>query len=165
MSGSRAQTLRFAAALVGAAVAVGYVLITAWSRKPAGELGFFYDVSAARIFTGPREAPPPIRGVDGPDEDAFRAVVVSVTGKPAERASWKVAYLEKFSAELKEKMLVAQRSGEALAMGRMEMQAHRFVRRVQDEAWHPMSSAEAEVILSEWTTLGTGGATPVLCTP
>lgn len=165
MSSARSQKLRLAAALLGAAMAVGYVLTTVWSRKAAGELGFFYDASAGRILTGPRDAPPPIRGVDGPDEDAFRAVVVSTTGKPSDRASWKVAYLEKFSPELREKMAVAQRSGEALAMGRMEMQTHRFVRRVQESTWHSMDSPEAETILSEWTTLGTGGATPVLCTP
>ncbi len=165
MGPSSSQRLRVIAAILLATAAVAYVVTTTLSRRTAGELGFFYDVSAARIFTGPRDAPPPIRGVDGSAEDAFRAVVVSATGKPSDRSSWKVAYLERFSPELKEKMLAAQRAGEALAMGRMEMQNHRFVRRVDDREWQAMSSPEAEAILSEWTRLGSNGATPVLCTP
>ncbi|MCC6231892.1 MAG: hypothetical protein IT580_04570 [Verrucomicrobiales bacterium] len=164
--GSASRFQKVVAALGVLVLALGvYRIATGSWRQPAGELGFFYDVSAARIFSGPRTAPPPIRGVDGPDEDAFRAVVVSTSGRPADRSTWKVAYLEKFSPELKERTATAQRSGESLAMGRMEVQAHRFVRRLDETTWHPMSSEEAEVILSEWTKLGTEGAVPVLCTP
>lgn len=155
------------------AVAVGLLLAAAGyllfrqtlGRTDPGELGFFYDASAARIFTGPREAPPPIRGVDGPEEDGYRAVVISAAGKPADRATWQVAYLEKFSPELQERMRAAQRAGEALSMGRMASQGHRWVRRVNDTEWHAMDSPEGEAILSAWARPGPDGRTPVLCTP
>lgn len=157
-----------AAAAVALLAAAGYLLYRqTLGRKDPGELGFFYDVSAGRIFTASRIAPPPIRGTDGPDEDGFRAVVISTTGKPADRASWKVAYLEKFSPELRQRTLEAQRSGESLTMGRMELQGHRFVRRVEDgdAAWHAMNTPEGEAIASAWATPGPEGITPVLCTP
>ena len=135
--------------------------------RPPGELAFFYDVSARRVFTASRNALPPIRGVDGPEEDAFRALVISTNGQPADRRSWHVAYLEKFSPELKQKMAAAQGSGDALAMGRLESQRHRFLRRPADPdtAWHSMDSAEGEAILNGWARPGPNGITPVVCTP
>ena len=134
---------------------------------PNDEKAFFYDVSARRIFLGSRTALPPIRGVDGPEEDAFRALVISTNGRPGDRRSWQVAYLEKFTPELKEKMAAAQNSGEALAMGRLEAQRHRLLRRPSDpaNAWHPMDSPEGEAILNGWARPGPDGITPIVCTP
>lgn len=137
----------------------------AWGQPEPGELGFFYDVSAHKLFTGPRQSPPPIRGVDGPEEDGFRAVVISTTGHPMDKGSWKVAYLERFSPELKEASRTAQRTGGELSMGRQAMQSHRFVRFLEDTEWHPMDSPEAEVILNSWAAPGTNGVVPILCTP
>ena len=135
------------------------------TRSAPGERGFFYDVSAQRIFTAARTAVPPIRGVDGPDLDGFRAVVFSATGKPQDRSSWRVAYLEKCTPELKRKMEEAQAAGTALAMGRVEAQNHRLVRRLTDTDWVPMSDPAADAILNSWATPGPDGITPVLCTP
>ncbi|MBL9129023.1 MAG: hypothetical protein JNL97_15345 [Verrucomicrobiales bacterium] len=130
-----------------------------------GERGFFYDESAKTLFYGARTAVAPIRGIDGPQEDGYRAVVYSATGNPADKTSWRVAYLEKCSPELKAKMEAAQKTGEALAMGRVESQNHRFVKRVEDADWRPMSAPDVEAVLNAWTAAGTNGATPVLCTP
>ena len=136
-----------------------------WGRPAPGEKGFFYDASAKQIFVADRTAVPPIRGVDGPEEDGFRAVVYSVTGKTGDKASWRVAYLERCSPELKAKMEAAQKSGEALAMGRMEAQGHRFVRRIEDAEWQPMTAPGIETVLNAWAVPGPDGVTPVLCTP
>jgi hypothetical protein len=150
-------------ALLGLAI---FLWVRGWmGKQAAGEKAFFYDVSAARLFTDARTAVPPIPGIDGPEEDGFRAVVVSSNGRPEDRDSWHVAYLERFSPELKQQMESAQRSGEALEMGRVAAQAHRFVRRLSESDWHPLDSPEAERILSEWTRPGPTGETPVLCTP
>lgn len=165
MAENRRSTLQALAVVALLGVAGYLVFRQTFGRKAAGELGFFYDASAGRIFTGPRDAPPPIRGVDGPEEDGFRAVVLSTTGKPADRKSWQVAYLEKFSPELREKTREAQRTGEALAMGRMVSQGHRFVRRVEDSAWHALDTPEGEAISTAWARPGPEGITPVLCTP
>lgn len=148
---------------------VGFATFLVWrairGRSAPGELGFFYDESAQKIFTGPRTAPPPIRGVDGPEEDGYRALVISTRGDPSDRSSWQVAYLEKFSPELKEKVTAAQTAEEALSMGRGETQGHRFIRRVGESEWVPMNSPAAEAILSGWINQGEDGKTPVVCTP
>lgn len=166
---SQRPTPRPAVRTIGVMVVLALAAVLTWRAMraggPPGEKGFFYDVSAGKIFVGPRTAAPPIRGVDGPDEDGYRAVVISPTGRPGDRASWTVAYLEKFSPELKAKTEAAQASGEALAMGRMEAQAHRWVRRVTDTEWFRMDSPEGEAILSGWARPGPEGVTPVLCTP
>jgi hypothetical protein len=128
-------------------------------------MAFFYDLSERRLFTAPRTSVPPIKGVNDDQEDAVRALVISTTGKPADKASWKIVYLEKYSPILKGQMEAAQQSGQSPSMGRGEALAHRFVRRVTDTDWFPMNSAEAERIVSEWATPGPDGVTPVVCAP
>jgi hypothetical protein len=126
---------------------------------------FFYDLSERKLFSGPRNAVPPIRGVDGAEEDAVRAMVISTNGNPADPAGRMIAYLEKYSAELKREMEAARASGGSPAMGRAEAQAHRLVQRPGDSEWYPMSSPEAERIVSAWLTAGPGGSTAVICSP
>ena len=87
-----------------AAGAALVLLYRTWSTDGAGPRGFFYDLSAGRLFEGPIDAIPPVAGVDGPDADGYRAVVISVSGKPEERSSWRVAYLERYSPELQQQM-------------------------------------------------------------
>jgi len=156
------KKLAVLALILGAA---GFVWWRMGGSSAPGEKGFFYDESARKIFLAARTAVPPIRGVDGPEEDGFRAVVYSPSGRPQDKSTWKVAYIEKCSPELKTKMEAAQRSGEALAMGRMEAQGHRFVRRVEDADWRPMTAPDIELILNAWATPGPDGTSPVLCTP
>jgi hypothetical protein len=148
--------------LLGVAV---FLWVRGLNRTPASEKAFFYDLSANRIFVGSRSDLPPIRGVDGPEEDAFRAVVISMSGKPKDRDSWKVAYIEGFSPELKQQMADAQQKGEALEMGRLASQAHRFVSRIGDTNWYSLATPEGEQIINEWAKPGPGGVTPVVCTP
>lgn len=158
------QVLR-AVGVVALLAGAGYLVIRQFGGAAPGEKAFFYDVSAQRIFAAPRNALPPIRGVDGPDEDAFRAMVISTNGKPSDRRSWHVAYLEKYSPELKTKMAAAHASDTGLAMGRMEAQGHRFVRRLTDTEWHAMTTDEADAIVSGWARPGPDGITPVVCSP
>jgi hypothetical protein len=62
-------------------------------------------------------------------------------------------------------MEAAQTTGSSPQMGRIQAQAHRFVRRITDSQWFPMSSVDAEQIVSEWTTPASSGTAPVVCTP
>ncbi|MCB1125272.1 MAG: hypothetical protein KDM81_02165 [Verrucomicrobiae bacterium] len=130
-----------------------------------GETAFFYDVSAGRLFAGPATAVPPIAGIDGGEPDGMRAMVVSTTGKPEDRDSWQVVYLERYSPELKRQMEEAQATGGSPSIGRGAAQAHRFIRRLDESAWHPMNSPEAETILGAWLTAGPGGGPATVCTP
>src|SRR2546422_7302251 len=112
-----------------------------------------------------RTAVPPIKGIKGAQEAAVRAVVISTTGDPKDKSSWKVAYLEKYSPELKKQMETAQANGNSPQMGRTEAQAHRFVKRMADSKWFPMDSPQGEAIVSDWATPGPDGVTPVVCAP
>ena len=133
--------------------------------KDAWVKGFFYDESSGEIFTAKRDLIPPIQGVDGPALDAFRAVVVSTTGNPKDKKSWKVVYLERYSAELKNQMEEAQRTSSSPDMGRGMAQSHRFVKRPGEAQWHPMNSDEAAAILGELAALSSQGITPMAGVP
>ncbi|MEK7686574.1 MAG: hypothetical protein AAB466_14250 [Verrucomicrobiota bacterium] len=135
------------------------------NSQGASEKAFFYDLSEKKLFTAPRTAVPPIKGINNADEDAVRAVVVTTTGNPRDKSSWKIVYLERYSPELKQQMEAAQASGGSPPMGRGLAQAHRFVRRLTDAQWFPMNSSEAEQVVNEWARLGPDGVTPIVCTP
>jgi hypothetical protein len=162
---NRSARLKLAAALLLLALAAG--LFVRFLRRDDGvsDRAFFYDSSARRLFTGPRTAVPPIRGVDGDQADAVRAVVISTNGNPRDVAARTIAYLETYSPELKQQMEAAQASGESPSMGRGLAQAHRFVHRPGESSWHALTSPEAERIVSEWLTAGPDGGPAVICTP
>lgn len=162
---NRAARLKLAAALFLLALAVGLFIRFARQGTGVSDRTFFYDPSARRLFTGPRTAIPPIRGVDGAQADAVRAVVISTNGNPRDTAARTIAYLETYSPELKRQMEAAQASGAAPSMGRGLAQTHRFVRRLRDADWHPLNSPEAERIVGEWLTAGPDGGPAVICTP
>jgi hypothetical protein len=143
-----------------------FLSIRFWrSDDGISDKAFFYDLSEGKLFTAGRTRVPPIQGVNDPEEDAVRAVVVSPTGRPEDKTSWKIAYLEKYSPELKQQMEEAQRTGGSPSMSRSQALAHRFVRRLTDSDWHPMNSPEAELIVTEWATPTESGLTPVICAP
>jgi len=158
------RNLQRAGSAVAAAAALA-LLYRTWSSGDTGPRGFFYDLSAGRLFEGPIDAIPPVAGIDGPDADGYRAVVVSVTGKPDERSSWRVAYLERYSPELQRQMELARQGGPAPAIPRSEAQAHRWVRRTNDTEWVPIASEAGGRIVTEWAQPGPDGITPVALTP
>lgn len=145
---------------------IATVFMVRFLRQTGGtDEAFFYDLSEQKLFTAPRTAVPPIKGLNDDKEDAVRAVVVSTTGNPREESSWKVVYLEMYSPELKRQMEAAQATGTSPEMGRGGAQSHRFVRRVGEDQWHAMNSSEGERIVTEWAAPGENGVTPVVCTP
>jgi len=161
----KSALVKLAAALIllGAA---GYSTFR-WVRQGGGgsEKAFFYDLSEEKLFTGPRTAVPPIKGLNDALPDAVRAVVISTNGNPADKSSWKIAYLEMYSPELKSQIEAARAAGTSPAMGGRMAQAHRFVRRLSDPQWFSLSSPEGERIVNEWLTAGPGGGPAVVCTP
>ena len=139
-------------------------------RSHPDELAFFYDLSERRLFTAARTNVPPIRGLNDDHPDAVRDVVVSTSGDPDDEGSRRIAYLEKYAPELKQQLegLQSGTGGEVPAGGRISRgaaQSFTFVRRLEEETWHAVNTPEAEKIMGEWQSLGTGGRTPVVCSP
>ena len=161
---SKKSSIQLTLAAIAAAGAI-FLLVRSVTGGSPGHDAFFYDMSAGRLFTAPGSSVPPIRGVDGPEEDGFRAVVVSINGNAADKSSWRVAYLERYSPELKQQIEASQAGGPPPAMGRGGSSTHRWVRRTNDVEWATLGSEAGERIVSEWLSAGVNGATPVLCTP
>jgi hypothetical protein len=128
------------------------------------EKTFFYDLSEKKLFAASREALPPIRGLNDAEEDGVRAVVISTTGNPNDKANRKIAYLEKYAPELKQN-LENVRLGKAEALPRNARDGYRFVKRVNDPDWHAVSSPQGQTILNEWNVAGPDGKFPAVCSP
>ena len=139
-------------------------------RGPSDQSAFFYDLSERKLFVAPRTVVPPIRGINNDELDGVRAVVVSTSNNPKDKASRKIAYLEKYATELKQQ-LEAMQSGQEPAgpsgsqISRSAAQSFTFVRRLNDETWYAANSAEAELIMKEWQVPGPDGKTPLVCAP
>ena len=130
-------------------------------REP---LAYFYDLSERKLFTAPRDAVPPIAGTDGKTADGVRAVVFSPSGDCAKDRE--IAYLEKYSPELKAQFEAAKaRPGDEFArLSRGAAQSHTFVARAAGTNWFPMDSEEAGRIIGEWRLAHPAGS-PAICVP
>ena len=139
-------------------------------RSSSDGLAYFYDLSERKLFVAPRTLVPPIRGINDDEPDGMRAVVVSTSADPRNKAGQKVAYLEKYSPELKhqlESMQAGQESPSSSAgrISRGAAQSFTYVRRLNEETWYPVNSSEAERIMAEWQVPEAGGRVPVVCVP
>lgn len=162
MNKSNAFKLGLALVFLGGA---GYMAYRHFQQDDGiGENTFFYDLSEKKLFAAPREALPPIRGLNDAEEDAVRAVVISSTGNPKDKSDQKIAYLEKYAPELKQRIEQA-RSGTAEPMPRDARNAYRFVKRVEDYEWHALNTPKGEKILTEWNVPGPDGKYPAVCVP
>ncbi len=162
MNPSNIYKLVLAVALLGAAV----FMVVRFLRKGDGisEQTFFYDLSEKKLFAAPRDALPPMRGINDAEEDAVRAVVVSMGDNSKNKTGQRIAYLEKYAPEFKLQIEKA-RVGQGDPLPRSARSNYRFVRRVDDVEWHVVSSPEGEKILTEWNVAGPDGKFPVVCVP
>lgn len=128
------------------------------------EQAYYYDLSEKQLFAASREALPPIRGVNDPEEDGVRAVVICVAGNPDDAANRSIAYLEKYGAELKQNLELV-RAGKAEPLSSKIRNGLRFVKRLSDEQWHAANSPEGAKILNGWNIAGSDGKYPVVCSP
>ena len=139
-------------------------------RGQADENAYFYDLSEQKLFVASRTLVPPIRGINNDEPDGMRAIVISTSGKPKDKASQRIAYLEKYAPELKqqfEAMQTGKESGapSAARISRGAAQSFIFVRRLNEETWFPVNSTEGEKIMTEWQTPEPDGKTPVVSVP
>lgn len=126
---------------------------------------YFYDLSEKKLFIASLDAVPPILGTDQKVEDGMRAVVYSPSGDCEK--DQQIAYLEKYSPELKRQFEASKANPNAdiQRMPRSMTQSHTFVRRVHEEAWHAMDSEEGGKIVGEWQANAAPGTIPTICVP
>ncbi len=165
MAADPAKVMKTAAALV--MLGAAGVLLWQFVERGRGdsELAFFYDISEQRLFVGARDLIPPVHGLNDATEDGVRAVVVSTNGRPDAKSTWRIAYLETYSPELKLQLEAARAAGTSPPMDRAAAQEHRLVKRPEDREWVSLATPEGEQIVSEWTTWGRGETLPVVCAP
>ena len=162
MSRSNIFKLVLAVALLGGAT----IMLVRFLRQGDGiaEETFYYDLSEKELFAGPREALPPIRGLNDAEEDGVRAIVIALNDDPKDKAGRRIVYLEKYTPEFKQQ-LEKVRAGQAEPLSSQVRNTMRFVRRVADLEWYPVSSPEGEKILTEWNVPDANGKFPPLCVP
>lgn len=156
----RGKTSQVIAAVLMLIIA-GVIIYRSMGPQPAVK-AYFYDLSKNELFVADANLIPPIRGIDNAEEDGVKAVVIAPANNLKAR---RIAYLERYSPELKKDMEEARARNSAPMVGRGASQALRFVRREKDSNWFSLISAEGERIVSEWTVPGPDGLSPVVCTP
>jgi hypothetical protein len=139
-------------------------------RSQTGENAYYYDLSEGKLFVAPRTLVPPIRGINNDEPDGMRAIVISTSGDSKDKASQKIAYLEKYAPELKQQFEAMQSGQESRApsgsrISRGAAQSFIFVRRLDEETWYSVNSNEGEKIMTEWQVPGRDGKVPVVCVP
>lgn len=162
MNSSNLFKLVLAVVFLGVAI----FLVVRFLRQGDGisENTFFYDLSEKKLFAASREALPPIKGLNNAEEDAVRAVVISASGNPKGKAGRKIAYLEKYGPEFKQR-LEEVRLGKAEPFPRGTRDGFRFVKRLEGMEWFAVNSPEGAKILSEWNVPGPDGKYPAVCVP
>lgn len=142
--------------------------------SPAGESGdsrsYFYDLEEQKLFVAPSSSIPPINGIKGGAAAGVRAIVISPTGEPGDQKHRQIAYLEKYSPEIKqlfEEVRQARAAGrsEEGRIDRSQVPPNTWVRRVHETEWHALSTAEGKKIASEWNVPGPDGRAPTVCSP
>jgi hypothetical protein len=129
------------------------------------EEGFFYDLAAQKLFVAPRSLIPPIAGINSKELTAVRAIIISTNGNPRDKASRRIAYLERYSPELKQALEAFRAGKTATAASHEERQTQILVKRLNETEWYAVKSPEGERILTEWNVPGPNGKLPVVCSP
>jgi hypothetical protein len=131
---------------------------------------YFYDLEEQQLFVAPRGSIPPITGIKGAAMAGVRAIVIATNGNPTDKKHFQIAYLEKYSPDIKqlfEEVRLARaagRSGEG-RIDRREVHANTWVRRLHETEWQSLDSVEGKNIASEWNIPGPDGLLPVVCSP
>jgi len=154
-------------------LATAALLTVSFFRSRAGHSEgtiFFYDLSEQKLFAAPRDSVPPISGINNEAVDGVRAIVISTSGDPKDKQHRKIAYLEKYTPDLKarlEAVRQAQNAGQSTAgmIPHGMMSANTLVRRPADTQWFVMNTPQGEQVVAEWNVPGKDGKYPAVCVP
>jgi hypothetical protein len=157
-----------AIALLSLAVVLFARLILA--RESRHEDAYFYDLVEHQLFVAPKGSIPPIKGIKGADLAGVRAIVICTNGNPADKQHREIAYLEKYSPEIKQLFETVRQTRAAgrvpeESIDRRQIPPNTWVRRLRDRDWHALNTPEGEQIVNEWNTPGPDGRVPVVCSP
>jgi hypothetical protein len=133
-------------------------------RSSPSERAYFYDESERKLFAAPRTMLAPFPGLKT-GSTAVRAIVISTNGNPADKSARRIAYLEKYTPELKAALEAARAGRGGPAPPREILFGSTLVRRPDEADWRPISSREGKAILNEWQTPGPDGKLPTVCSP
>jgi hypothetical protein len=131
---------------------------------------WFYDQSTKRLYPAPRNLIPP----DGGQEVRVRAMVIGFQGMGNQLPQLKIAYLEKYSPELKALLERAEYAHDAKRLFEEKVPSQNsayfetnfFVKSPDEGEWHVSNSAEARRVMTEWRSWrGPGGQPPVVSAP
>ena len=165
--------------MVGAAglVAIGVLTARFSHLHQAGEQGarvWFYDQGTKHLYEAPRDTIAPDRAGGSHGRQGVRAVVVCFRGEQRDSRKRRIAYLEKYTLELKdllERVRAARAAGQAAvehipARNSAYFQTNTLVKRPEEASWSPASSPEGQRIMAEWRAWrGPDGQSPIVCVP
>jgi hypothetical protein len=168
MNKSASTKVVFSLVLLAAAVFF-FIKFSPATERHNGD-AYFYDLQEQKLFVAPTGSIPPINGVKGAAMAGVRAIVISPNGDPADKKHLQIAYLEKYSPEIKalfEEVHQARSEGrsEEGRIDRKQVPSNTLVRRLEETNWQPLSSEEGKRIANEWNTPGPDGRMPVVCSP
>ncbi len=155
------------------ALAVVFALTKVRHFRGDGEAGakvWFYDQSAQRLYPAARDLIPP----DGSDDARVRAMVIGFQGLGNEMSQIKIAYLEKYSPELKmllQREVAAHKAREPFtekipSRDSAYFQDNFLVKRPGEATWHTTGTDEARQIMAEWREWrGPAGQRPIISVP
>lgn len=151
--------IKFAVIFVCLLGAAGFLLIQGGVNGAGAEKqAYFYDVSAEQLFAAPVKSIEPIEGVDGPERDGVRAVVIADESAPDGK---RIAYLQKYTDDarkIREKIVEAEASGgKPPVYNKQFISANTLIRSIDSEKWHAMNSKEAAAIITKFRQAGSDG--------
>ena len=155
------------------ALAIVFAVAKVMHFRSDGEAGarvWFYDQGAQRLYAAPRDLLPP----DGNGDARVRAMVIGFHGLGNNVSQLTIAYLEKYSSDLKallERAQVAHAAKQPFkeqipSRGSAYFQDNTMVKRPGEAFWHTLGSDEARQIMAEWRDWrGPTGQTPIISVP
>lgn len=167
------KSARFAVASVLLLAGVAFVVVRARSSLSNAESDarvYFYDQSEHRLFAASRDTIPPEAGVGGESGDGVRAIVVSPRDN---HAATRIAYLETYTLELRERLVAVRDSkrNEATPIKAPSgddpfVLRHTLVKRESDQTWFDLTTPTAREIIREWQSWRDEAGRPlVIVTP
>ncbi len=156
--------------LAGVLFALAILFFVLFSSPEREALEFFYDESEQKLFTAPIGSIPPIKGINDNQLDGVRAIVIAPKGQRDDESAHRIAYLEKWSPQLKQHMEAAAKAKAAghsvpNVVDRSQRKFHQFIRRRDSPQWYTMNTDEAAKIMATLRTKDAQGKIPDICTP